>query len=473
MLFSSNVFLFVFLPAVLILYYLPHWQLKNRNILLLVASLLFYAWGEPVYVFLMLASICVNYLLGRLTGKKENRTGRGTLLIALFWNLGVLFFFKYWNFVTQNLNLLLHTHIPGITAKMPIGISFFTFQAMSYVIDVYRGTVQAQQNILDLGLYISFFPQLIAGPIVRYNTIADQITARESSPELARDGILRFAQGLAKKVVVANNLSILAETVFASAAGRELSVPMAWIGSLAYTFQIFFDFSGYSDMAIGLGRMFGFRFEENFHFPYISRSISEFWNRWHISLGRWFRDYVYFPMGGSRVDRKRLVVNLMTVWLLTGIWHGAAWQFIVWGVGYGVLISLEKLSGIPRRLKNRTAVFLYAVFTFLVVNFGWVLFGAQGLSAGLYQIGCMFARGAVGSGISEAAFALEENWFYFLAAVLFSLPLPKRMAEKLVSGREDSAFASCLRTVWILGLLLLSVSFLAMGAHNPFIYFNF
>ena len=473
MLFSSNVFLFIFLPAVLILYYLPHWQLKKRNILLLIASLLFYAWGEPLYVFLMLASICVNYLTGRKIEGREDSARRGLLLLALFWNLGVLFFFKYWNFVAQNLNLLLQIRIPSVSAKMPIGISFFTVQAMSYVIDVYRGTVQAQQNILDLGLYISFFPQLIAGPIVRYNAIASQITSRESSRELMQEGILRFVQGLAKKIVLANNLSILAETVFASAAGRELSTPMAWIGSLAYTFQIFFDFSGYSDMAIGLGRMFGFRFEENFNFPYISRSISEFWNRWHISLGRWFRDYVYFPMGGSRVDRKLLIRNLMTVWLLTGIWHGAAWQFILWGIGYGILISLEKVSGIPRRLHNGPVVFLYAVFTFLVVNFGWVLFGAQDLSAGLYQIGCMFARGSVGSGAAEVAFALEEYWFYFLAAVLFSLPLPRRMAEKLVSGRENSFLVSCLRTVWILGLLLLSASFLAMGAHNPFIYFNF
>ena len=473
MLFSSNVFLFIFLPAVLILYYLPHWQLKNQNILLMIASLLFYAWGEPVYVFLMLASICVNFLVGRETERREGRARREFLLLALFWNLGVLFFFKYWNFVMQNLNLLLHTQIPGITAKMPIGISFFTFQAMSYVIDVYRGTVQAQQNIMDLGLYISFFPQLIAGPIVRYNTIASQITERESTRELMQEGILRFVQGLAKKVVLANNLSILAEAVFASATGRELSTPMAWIGSLAYTFQIFFDFSGYSDMAIGLGRMFGFRFEENFNYPYISRSISEFWNRWHISLGRWFRDYVYFPMGGSRVDKKRLIRNLMTVWLLTGIWHGAAWQFIVWGIGYGILISLEKVSGIPRRLHNRPAVFLYAVFTFLIVNFGWVLFGAQDLSAGLYQIGCMFTKGAVGSGAAEVAFAMEEYWFYFLAAVLFSLPLPGRMAEKLISARGNSALVSCLRTVWILGLLFLSASFLAMGAHNPFIYFNF
>ena len=473
MLFSSNVFLFVFLPAVLILYYLPHWQLKSRNTLLLIASLLFYAWGEPVYVFLMLASICVNYLLGREMNKKENRASRGFLVFALVWNLGVLFFFKYWNFVTHNLNLLLRTQIPSVSASMPIGISFFTFQAMSYVIDVYRGTVQAQKSFLDLGLYISFFPQLIAGPIVRYNTVASQITARENSAEMMREGILRFVQGLAKKVVLANNLSILAEAVFASAAERNLGSQMAWLGSFAYTFQIFFDFSGYSDMAIGLGRMFGFRFEENFNFPYISRSISEFWNRWHISLGQWFRDYVYFPMGGSRVDRMRLIRNLMTVWLLTGIWHGAAWQFIVWGICYGVLISVEKVSGIPRRLKNKPMIVLYAVFTFLLVNFGWVLFGAQDLPSALYQIGRMFIIGAGSRGSEKVAFALEENWFYFIAAIFFSLPIPKKLAEKLSAGKEDCFLIPCLRTTWILGLFLLSVSFLAMGAHNPFIYFNF
>ena len=298
MLFSSTVFIFVFLPAVLIGYYLLLRGMKARNALLLAASLLFYAWGEPVYVLLMLLSIAVNYVFGRLL---ERRAHSKTLLVAaVIFNLGLLFYFKYLNFTVDNLNALFGLHLSVPALALPIGISFFTFQAMSYVIDVYRGTAPVQCNVLSLGLYISFFPQLIAGPIVRYNSIAAQIEERRVAPEDFQAGVCRFIEGFAKKIILANNLSLAAEKAFALAGAGEISTAMAWLGSLAYTFQIYFDFSGYSDMAIGLGRMFGFRFEENFRYPYLSRSVSEFWNRWHISLGHWFRDYVYFAAESLR-----------------------------------------------------------------------------------------------------------------------------------------------------------------------------
>ena len=391
MLFSSTVFIFLFLPAVLIGYYLLLRGMKARNALLLAASLVFYAWGEPVYVLLMLLSIAVNYAFGRLLERREH--SKTLLVAAVIFNLGLLFYFKYLNFTVDNLNALLGTRLSVPRLALPIGISFFTFQAMSYVIDVYRGTAPVQRNVLSLGLYISFFPQLIAGPIVRYNSIAAQIEERRVTPEDFQAGVCRFIEGFAKKIILANNLSLAAERAFALAGAGEISTAMAWLGSLAYTFQIFFDFSGYSDMAIGLGRMFGFRFEENFRYPYLSRSVSEFWNRWHISLGRWFRDYVYFPLGGSRVDRGKLLRNLFVVWLLTGVWHGAAWQFIVWGLGYGLIISLEKLTGFPRSCRSKLLSGAYALCTFLIVNAGWVLFGAQDLPAALLQLRAMLGFG--------------------------------------------------------------------------------
>ena len=472
MLFSSSVFLFVFLPAVLLGYYLLRGQ-KARNLLLLAASLLFYAWGEPIYVFLMLFSIAANYFLGRGIDRLRGSAGQRTLLaLAVVWNLGILFVFKYLNFTVENLNALLGLRLRPVELSMPIGISFFTFQALSYCIDVFRGTAEVQRSILDLGLYISLFPQLIAGPIVRYNSVADQIRHRSVDPEGFQEGVRRFILGLAKKILLANNLSIAAERAFALGGAGELSTAMAWLGSVSYTLQIYFDFSGYSDMAIGLGRMFGFRFEENFNYPYVSRSVSEFWKRWHISLGRWFRDYIYIPLGGSRVGKGKLLRNLFAVWLFTGIWHGAAWQFIVWGLMYGVLVTFEKFSRIPDRLRSRPAKGFYALLTLLIVNAGWVLFGAESLDAALYQLGAMLGIGAVGS--PELALSLlRESWVFLAAGVLFSMPVLPRLRRKLrAKGEERPLRAAGDAAVYLL-LLILSVSFLAMGSHNPFIYFTF
>ena len=472
MLFSSSVFLFIFLPAVLLGYYLLRGQ-KARNLLLLAASLLFYAWGEPIYVFLMLFSIAANYFLGRGIDRLRGSAGQSALLaLAVVWNLGILFVFKYLNFTVENLNALLGLRLRPVELSMPIGISFFTFQALSYCIDVFRGTAEVQRSILDLGLYISFFPQLIAGPIVRYNSVADQIRHRSVDPEGFQEGVRRFILGLAKKILLANNLSIAAERAFALGGAGELSTAMAWLGSVSYTLQIYFDFSGYSDMAIGLGRMFGFRFEENFNYPYVSRSVSEFWKRWHISLGRWFRDYIYIPLGGSRVGKGKLLRNLFAVWLFTGIWHGAAWQFIVWGLMYGVLVTFEKFSGIPDRLRSRPAKGFYALLTLLIVNAGWVLFGAESLDAALYQLGAMLGVGAVGS--PELALSLlRESWVFLAAGVLFSMPVLPRLRRKLRAKGEERPLRAAGEAAVYLLLLILSVSFLAMGSHNPFIYFTF
>lgn len=441
-----------------------------RNCFLLLASLLFYAWGEPVYVFLMLASILGNYLLGLgIDAARDKKRKNFLLILAVVLNLGVLFYFKYLNFLVDSLNLLLGTRWGVETRRLPIGISFFTFQAMSYVIDVYRGTSAVQRNVLHLGLYISFFPQLIAGPIVRYNTIEAQIRNRTVTMDKFQQGICRFIEGFSKKIILANVMSVTAESVFAAAGAGSLSVLMAWLGALAYTFQIYFDFSGYSDMAIGLGRMFGFEFQENFRYPYLSKSVSEFWNRWHISLGQWFRDYVYFPLGGSRVTKGKLVRNLFVVWLLTGIWHGAAWRFILWGVGYGTIITLEKLTGFPKKNKNKTLAVLYSIFTFLTVVVGWVIFGAPGLKTALYQLGAMVGIGAEGLWDAGAVFTLSEYLPYFLGAAVFSTPVPKMGMRKLKTTR----FGWLVQPLVYLGLLMLSFSFLAIGSHNPFIYFNF
>ncbi|MBQ3192994.1 MAG: MBOAT family protein [Oscillospiraceae bacterium] len=470
MVFSSITFVFIFLPLVLTGYYIFLRKTTWRNYWLLAASLVFYAWGEPLYVFLMLFSIACNYFLGLWLGCTPNKRLRQLILIlAVTLNLGILFYFKYFDFFIRTVNSAFHLNLNVGSIPLPIGISFFTFQALSYVIDVYRGTAKVQKNPCHLALYIAFFPQLIAGPIVRYNSIEQQIVHRTVSLDTFQEGIFRFIQGFGKKILLSNVMSITAERFFALAGQRELSVLSAWLGALAYTFQIFFDFSGYSDMAIGLGKMFGFKFEENFRYPYLSRSISEFWNRWHISLGHWFRDYVYFPLGGSRVGKGRLLRNLFVVWLLTGIWHGAAWQFIFWGIGYGVIISIEKLTNLPRKLQSAASIFAYRVFTLLVVVCGWVLFGSSGFQNAFYQIGAMFGIGAVGFCDTLAIFTIREYGIYFLLSAIFSTPL----CEKINGRIKKNTVYYIGGTAVYMAILLLSISFLLIDAHNPFIYFNF
>lgn len=469
MLFPSEVFLFVFLPTVLAIYYLFLRKTKKvKNIFLLAASLFFYAWGEPEYVFLMIAVILANWLYGILVDRVRDKKHLVKLILVLMvaTNIGVLGWFKYSGFVAENMNRFLKLSLTVPVVALPIGISFFTFQAMSYVIDVYRGKGKVQKNPLNVGLFISLFPQLIAGPIVRYETIAEQIESRKENLSDFSAGVTRFCIGLGKKVLIANHMAVIADAAFNLIFGGQFhsTVVMAWLGAIAYTFQIFFDFSGYSDMAIGLGKMFGFHFEENFRYPYLASTVSDFWRRWHISLQTWFRDYVYFPLGGSRVGKVRLVFNLFVVWTLTGIWHGAWWTFIAWGLLYFVLLTFEKLTGL-----NKKKFWWGHIYTMLFVILGWVLFRAPNLGTAFAYMKAMFGIGVEGVIGSAPLAYLLQNWIYFVMAVLGCFPFLPKLDEKLA----DSKVWNVVYTVGILAVLIVSVSFICNNAYNPFIYFNF
>ena len=472
MLFSSNLFLFLFLPAVLLGYSVLPRQL--RNLFLLAASLIFYAWGTGSFVFVMIGSILFNYLAALIMDRVSRQWVRKALLVvAVAGNLGILFVYKYLDFFITNLNAL-GFHLPLQNIALPLGISFFTFQAMSYVIDVYRGSAKAQARPQNIGLYISFFPQLVAGPIVRYQTIAEQIDHRRENIDDFSEGVRRFILGFAKKIILSNNMALVADAVF-SAAPEERSVVYAWMGALAYAFQILFDFSGYSDMAIGLGKMFGFHFLENFDYPYISSSVSEFWRRWHMSLGQWFRDYVYFPLGGSRVKSKaRLVWNLFVVWSLTGIWHGASWNFVVWGLMYFALIAFEKLTGLPKRFVHGWQKELYRIFTLLCVLVGWVFFRAPDLGSAVRFVQSMLGLAGNAFTGDMVVRTFQQYRFFFLAALLCSTPIFKMAKEKLAAhSKHLTAAVDLLSVPAYLFLLLWAVSFIMIGSHNPFIYFNF
>lgn len=463
MLFPSQIFLFLFLPLVLILYYvLRPLGRRVQNSILLVASLFFYGWGEPYFLAVMVLSICINYIMGILLEAFPTKK-RAVLAATLIFNIGLLYIFKYLNFTVENINNIFNANIYMRYIALPIGISFFTFQSMSYVFDVYRGKKKAQRSIFKLALYVSFFPQLIAGPIVRYDSFADEIDERHESVELFSYGMKRFVMGLGKKVLLANMLALISDKAFNMPA-EQLSTSFAWMGALCYTLMIFFDFSGYSDMAIGLGKMFGFNFDENFDYPYISRSISEFWRRWHISLGSWFRDYVYFPLGGSRVKTKsRLILNLFAVWSLTGIWHGANWTFLVWGLMYFVLIAAEKLYG--ERIEKVPMLFRYLVTMFFVV-IGWVIFRSDTIAKALRYMYTMLVPT-----FSEYADALtvvymKEYIVYLVASVICAFPVLRYVKFKPQISR-------CISSVSMLVIFVLSVIFIVKGSYNVFIYFNF
>lgn len=469
MLFPSEVFLFVFLPFVLAVYYIFLRKTKElKNIFLLAASLFFYAWGEPVYVFLMMGTILLNWIYGIAVFKLQDkkRAARGVLALMVLTNIGILGWFKYSVFFMLQVNRFLHTEFPVPEVELPIGISFFTFQAMSYVFDVYRKKGRVQYNPLRVGLYISLFPQLIAGPIVRYETIAEQMEYRKENWTDFSKGVTRFCIGLGKKVLIANNMAVVADAAFNLLIGGEFqaSIAMAWLGAISYTLQIFFDFSGYSDMAIGLGQMFGFHFEENFNYPYIAKSISDFWRRWHISLQTWFRDYVYFPLGGSRVSKPRLVLNLFVVWALTGIWHGANWTFLAWGLMYFVLLTMEKLTGFHKK-----SYWWGHLYTLLFVMIGWVIFRSSGMGNAFTYIKAMFGIGAKGVVDSAVGAYLIQNGIYYLLALLGCFPLLKKLEAKW----QDSKIWQMGYTVCVLLAFLVSVSFIMNQAYNPFIYFNF
>ena len=461
MVFSSYTFLFYFLPPLLILYYLiPRRSLGGRNLVLLAFSLFFYFAGGPRHLPLMLLSIAINYVGGLLCAKRR----RWALVLTMAVNLGLLGWFKYAGFVGENLQALgLPLSVPEVV--LPIGISFFTFQGMSYVIDVYRGDTPPAKNPLQVALYIALFPQLVAGPIVRYTTVAEELVSRRETFDDFAAGALRFSFGLAKKMLLANNLSLMADEAFSTA---PIGAAAAWLGAIAYTGQIYFDFSGYSDMAIGLGRMFGFHFEENFNYPYLSKSVTEFWRRWHMSLSGWFRDYVYIPLGGSRAGTAKQVRNILLVWTLTGLWHGAAWNFLLWGLYFGVLLLGEKfwwgkaLERAPSPLRH-----LYAM---VIVVLGWVLFRCEGLSAVGSYLGAMF--GLSGAGWGQALYFLRQYGVFLVVGAVASLPVKDALRSALQRRKAE-------RTIqWgsaLAGLGLLGLSFLPLisSTANPFIYYRF
>ena len=469
MLFSSSVFLFLFLPLTLIIYYLPlrRWR-QGQNLFLLLASLFFYAWGEPWFVLVMIASILANWAFGLWVAAAQGRgrSDKPAVACAVVLNLGLLFVFKYLMFTMGILNRLgAGLVIPVI--ELPIGISFFTFQALSYVLDVQRGRGQAQRSPLKVGLYVSLFPQLIAGPIVKYETVAEQIDGRKETWADFSAGCARFIAGLGKKVLIANQLALVADRAFLLGGADKLTTAFAWLGSICYTLQIYYDFSGYSDMAIGLGKMFGFHFLENFNYPYISTSVTEFWRRWHISLSTWFRDYVYFPLGGSRVDSKaKHIRNLFVVWLLTGIWHGANWTFIAWGLFYFVLLVLEKYAHLGRGWPG----WARWLFTLLMVNFAWVLFRADSLGAAAGYLAAMFGQGA-GLWNAEAGLFLRENWTVLLAGAVFSAPVALKLRDW--AARRDNAALDLGYALLAAAVFLVCAAFIVKGTYNPFIYFNF
>ncbi len=466
MVFSSTIFLCVYLPLVLLGYYIC--PKKGKNLFLLIVSLIFYAWGEPKYVFLMIFSILVNYVFGLLMDKhRENKKRlKLMLVISVIIDLGLLSVFKYTDFIITNINSVFGAGFDLLNIALPIGISFYTFQAMSYTIDVYRDNVRVQRNLIDFGMYITMFPQLIAGPIVRYSDVQDQLAERNVTTADFSEGIMRFVVGLGKKVLLANQMGAVWTQIYAL--GGDISALMAWTGAAAYTFQIYFDFSGYSDMAIGLGRMFGFKFPENFRYPYESVSITDFWRRWHITLSTWFKEYLYIPLGGNRRGLARQALNLLIVWTLTGFWHGAGWNFVMWGLYYFAILFIEKLfllkalDKLPRLLRHAYALLLIVI--------GWVIFASDDVSVMLPYLGSMFgANGALGG---MDVYTLLTRAALMVICCVASTELPRRLFVT-AAGKMNEKAAFTVKSVLTLALLALSVVFLIGDSYNPFLYFRF
>ena len=468
MLFSSIVFLFTFLPAVMILYYLL--PVRFRNVILLLASLVFYAWGEPVYLFLMLLSILFNYFSGLDIARnlQDKRAAKRSLVFNLIINLAVLGFFKYEGFVLDTLNGILPVHISYHALPLPIGISFYTFQILSYIIDVYRGNVKVQTNLSNFALYVTMFPQLIAGPIVQYADVDEQLASREVSWTKFGEGSMYFIRGLAKKVLLANTSGMIFTEVSGLAKGN-IAVVTAWLGAFAYMFQIYFDFSGYSDMAIGLGKMFGFEFNMNFNYPYVSKSITEFWRRWHISLSSWFRDYVYIPLGGNRVSKIKHIRNLLIVWFLTGLWHGAAWNFVAWGLYYGVILINKKyfLSPVLDRLPD----VVRHIYSIVLVVIGWVLFFSSSFGQAADYIRVMFGAGAHGFADRESMYLLTSNLILWLILIFGSTPLVHFRYEHMLRSKKWNT--TIINSVVYAALFIVCIAYLVTETYNPFLYFRF
>lgn len=466
MVFSSTIFLCVYLPLVLLGYYIC--PKKGRNLFLLIASLVFYAWGEPKYVFLMIFSILVNYIFGRLMDKNRGRQKRMKLLLVLsvVIDIGLLSVFKYTDFIITNVNAIFGANFDLLNIALPIGISFYTFQAMSYTIDVYRDDVRVQKNLIDFGMYITMFPQLIAGPIVRYADVQDQLAERSVTTADFSEGVMRFVVGLGKKVLLANQMGAVWSDIYAL--GGDVSALMAWTGAIAYTFQIYFDFSGYSDMAIGLGRMFGFKFPENFRYPYQSVSITDFWRRWHITLSTWFKEYLYIPLGGNRRGLARQALNLLIVWSLTGFWHGAGWNFVMWGLYYFVILFIEKLFLL--KALDKLPKFFRHVYALLLIIIGWVIFASDDVSVLLPYLGSMFgANGAIGG---MDVYTLLTKAVLLIICCIASTELPKKLFLSAAGAMNEKA-AFTIKSVLMIALLALSMILLIGDSYNPFLYFRF
>lgn len=467
MLFSSTTFVFLFLPIVSATYFLARKEIRNN--LLLLASLFFYAWGEPRYLLIMLITILINYIGANYISRSKNDRHRKIILVlSIIADLSCLFYFKYFNFFIENLNNITHLNLHFIDVVMPIGISFYTFQAMSYLIDVYKRDVKAQKSIYNLALYITLFPQLIAGPIVKYHDVEEQISNRESTFEKVSYGIKRFIIGLSKKMIIANTLGVIADQIF-SAPSESFDTLTAWLGAITYSLQLFYDFSGYSDMAIGLGSIFGFKFLENFNYPYISKSITEFWRRWHISLSTWFKEYLYIPLGGNRVSKNRTYLNLLIVFFATGFWHGAAWNFIFWGLWHGFFIVLEKITGWhkveTKNIFHLCLKHLYASFVFII---GWVMFRAENMTYAFHYIQNMFGLTKIAK-LQHINGLDVQSGVVLVVALVCATPIFHKMLDipykhKILRG---------LVNIWLMILFVITLSIIANATYNPFIYFRF
>ena len=472
MLFSSLSFLFGFLPLLLLIYFIIPKKFRIvKNIILLLFSLVFYAWGEPKYIILMFLTVLFSYVCGLLINYFKNKKALKliTLIISITGILGILIYFKYTNFFIDNINNLFKINIKFKEIILPIGISFYTFQILSYIIDLYRGKIKVQKNFFNLFLYISFFPQLIAGPIVKYETIEDQLMNRRESFDKFATGLERFIIGLGKKIIIANNMAVVADTIFNYSNLKELSSIILLLGVLSYTFQIYYDFSGYSDMAIGLGKMFGFEFLENFNYPYMAKSITDFWQRWHISLTTFFREYLYIPLGGNRVSLPRWILNMTIVWLLTGFWHGAAWTFIIWGIYYLIILILEKK--IFYKITNKLPNFVNLIITFILINIGWIIFRANNLNDILIILKGIFTNvGTMNFKLfADKNIAIVPALPYMILAIVFSF----NIVPKLDSKYANNLFYNIIKKGIIFCIFIGCLCFLVSSNYNPFIYFRF
>ena len=461
MLFSSLTFLLAFLPLVLVLYYVNNNRVY-RNIILLISSLIFYSWGEPRTIIIMIITIIVNYVMAIMIEEKE-KYRKLLFIVTCIFNIGILFFFKYFNFFVNDVLMLKNVTLNII---LPIGISFYTFQILSYVIDVYKKEVVAQRSIINLGAYVTMFPQLIAGPIVRYQTIAKELTERKEHVDDITEGLRRFIIGLGKKIIIANQMAIIADTVYITIPLHDLNTRFAWIGTIAFALQIYYDFSGYSDMAIGLGKMFGFHFVENFNYPYIATSITDFWRRWHISLSSWFRDYVYIPLGGSRCSKARWMLNIMIVWSLTGLWHGASYNFVLWGLYYGVLLMMEKLFF--KKYLDKLRGINY-IITMLIVLVGWVFFNSSSVDQIIYMIRNLFGF----NGSFSLILLNNQGILYLLPYMLIAIIGMGPWINQLFIKIRNNTIGFTIYDIYLVVILVVCLIFLINNSYNPFIYFRF